>query len=307
MALTAYLNDVSLLLNDPNNLFFSQATLTNFINKARNRVAQDTQCVRVIVPSTSTILTVGVSSGGSGYTSPTVVISSPDAINGGVQATATATVAGGTITAINIVVGGTGYVAIPSITVTDPTGSGFVVGAISLSPSVTTIVGQEAYSFSTYTSAVQYANPAVGAIYALQSVSVSWGSMKPTLDYKAWTTFQARYRAYNIGQQNYPSIWSQHGRGAGGQCWLFPVPGIVSQMEWDAYCLPIALVNDSTPEAIPDPFTESVKYYATHLAHLNAQRRDDAQYYMSMYTNHLIENGVAVTPSYSPSAYDGDD
>ena len=77
-------------------------------------------------------------------------------------------------------------------------------------------------------------------------------------------------------------------------------------MDWDAYCNPIPLVNDTTVEAIPEPFTASVKYYAAYLAHINAQRKDDAEYMRSLFTQNLIENGVATTPSMSPSAYDSE-
>ena len=77
-------------------------------------------------------------------------------------------------------------------------------------------------------------------------------------------------------------------------------------MDWDAYCNPIPLVTDATVEAIPDPFTQCVKYYAAYLAYLNAQRKDDAQFMQALFTQHLIECGVASTPSMSPSAYDSE-
>jgi hypothetical protein len=48
-------------------------------------------------------------------------------------------------------------------------------------------------------------------------------------------------------------------------------------MQWDTICSPVALVNDGTPEAIPYPFTDAVKYHATYLALLEAQRKDDAE------------------------------
>jgi hypothetical protein len=306
MALNQYLIDTALLLNDPSNLFFSQAALTNYINRARNKVAQLTQCVRVLLPGTSSITAVALTSGGSGYTAPVVTVSAPDGIGTGVTAVVTVNAVGGILTGFTVVSGGSGYVATPTITITDPTGSGAIVGAITLSAAVKTVVGQEVYPFSGVTAALQLANPAAGTVYSLQSISVSWGSMKPTLDYCSWTEFQAKYRSYNIGEQNYPSIWSQYGRGAGGAAYLWPIPGQVSQMDWDAYCNPVPLVTDATVEAIPNPFTDSVPYYAAHLAFLNAQRKDDAEYMSQLFKNNMIENGVTVTPSYSPSAYDGD-
>lgn len=306
MALNQYLTDTALMLNDPNYLFFSQSTLTNFINRARNRICELTQCLRVLLPGTSSITFVGVGSGGSSYSAPTVTVSSPDGINGGTQAVVTANLVGNSISSFTIVNGGSGYVLTPTITITDPTGSGATVGSIVLSAAVKTVANQEAYSFSSYIPALQLAQPGASGIIGLQSISASWGSMKPTLDYKSWTTFQAQYRAWNVGQQNYPAIWSQYGRGAGGQCYLWPIPAVVSQMDWDAYCNPIPLVNDTTVEAIPDPFTASVKYYAAYLAYLNAQRKDDAQFMQALFQQNLIENGVATTPSNAPSAYDSE-
>lgn len=304
MALTQYQTDTALLLNDPSFTFFSQGTLTNFINKARNKVCELTQCLRVLLPSTSSIVSIPVATGGSGYTAPVVTISGPDGINGGATATATAIVIGGVITGFVVTNGGSGYVANPIITIADATGSGAAAGTPAMTSAVKTIVGQESYAFANYQSAIQLIQPGALEIIGLQSVSVSWGSMKPTLDYTSWTSFQAKYRSYNIGQQNYPSLWSQYGRGAGGQCYLWPIPGSPSQMEWDAFCNPIPLVNDSTIEAVPDPFTAAIPYYAAYMAHLNAQRRDDAQFMLAMFKDKLIECGVATTPSMSPSAYD---
>ncbi len=46
MQLQDYLNQVRLLLNDTNSSTYTDATLINFINQARTRVAMDTHCVR---------------------------------------------------------------------------------------------------------------------------------------------------------------------------------------------------------------------------------------------------------------------
>lgn len=74
-------------------------------------------------PSTGAVASVSVSDGGQGYTSATVVFSLPQTL-GGVQATGTATVAGGKITAITVTNPGSGYTAAPTITISgDGTGA----------------------------------------------------------------------------------------------------------------------------------------------------------------------------------------
>lgn len=56
--------------------------------------------------------------GGSLYpTAPTVTVAPPD-VEGGIQATATATIAGGIVTAITPVVSGSGYTRVPTVTLT---------------------------------------------------------------------------------------------------------------------------------------------------------------------------------------------
>ena len=54
MALNAYISAVRTLLHDPNAQFFTTATLTTFINEARQQIASEGECVRA-VPGFSTV------------------------------------------------------------------------------------------------------------------------------------------------------------------------------------------------------------------------------------------------------------
>ena len=45
MALNAYISQVQTLLHDPNQQFYSSATLTGFINEARSQVCIEGECV----------------------------------------------------------------------------------------------------------------------------------------------------------------------------------------------------------------------------------------------------------------------
>jgi hypothetical protein len=68
--------------------------------------------------------TIGVTNGGSGYTSsPRVNISAPEGANG-ITAQATATVENGSVVSVNIVNSGTQYAKPPTITIDPPTGAG---------------------------------------------------------------------------------------------------------------------------------------------------------------------------------------
>lgn len=52
--LNSYITQVQRLLHDPKFQFWSQSELTDYINESRNRVAKDSRCLRVNVPSITT-------------------------------------------------------------------------------------------------------------------------------------------------------------------------------------------------------------------------------------------------------------
>ncbi|HEY2093393.1 MAG TPA: C25 family cysteine peptidase [Thermoanaerobaculia bacterium] len=78
-------------------------------------------------PSTATVNSITLGSGGSGYASaPTITIAAPPS---GTTATATATVSGGAVTAITIVNPGSGYTSTPAVSFGGP-GSGATAAAV---------------------------------------------------------------------------------------------------------------------------------------------------------------------------------
>jgi hypothetical protein len=151
----------------------------------------------------------------------------------------------------------------------------------------------------------------VQGVQGLFSVACAYGAnaaMKPLLDYRIWSEFQAQLRSYNTGLQNYPTIWSQYGYGVTGSIYLWPLPSTASQMDWDAWCLPVTLTSGSTPEAIQYPWTTPVPYYAAHLAFFNAQRFEDSERMKAEYKEKLEEcpqmtQGPVVYSYYEPDTY----
>lgn len=102
-------------------------TAANFLSYTNNLlvVRADTVTHRNAVATPSgTITAATVSAAGSGYTSsPTVTIGAPQ-ISGGVQATATAVLAGRSVSAATVAAGGSGYTGTPTVTFTVPQISG---------------------------------------------------------------------------------------------------------------------------------------------------------------------------------------
>ena len=309
MALTAYQTAVLDLLHDPNNTYFTTTQINNYIDRARQRIAARGQCVRLLL-SGGTITAIAVNTAGSGLTPGTL----PVTITGsGQQAAATATVGGGgSVTSVALNNGGWGYITGTTTTAATTSSTGTnATFTLTIDNSLTTVPSQEVYQFSTAQVLAQNQTllPGVNQIMGVFSVACAWGSnaaMKPLLKPMIWTEFQAYYRSYNTGMQNYPTVWSQYGYGVNGSIYLWTYPSNYSQMDWDCYCQPVTLTSDTTPEAIPYPWTAAIPYYAAEIAYRDAQRNDDAEKMHAEYERRLEEATVVTQPAFVPDYYQSD-
>lgn len=304
MLLATYLTNTRDLLHDANGNFYTDAALTRWINRARRQVAKIGECVRILPPSTASVASVMITSGGSGYTTGTVTIAGPDA-NGPnyVTATAAPTFAGGLLTGVAVNIAGSGYVATPTVTITG-NGTGATATAV-LTPHISTVVAQEVYNIADVAAVIQTLYPGAGDILGIQGVSISWGAQKPTLNRTDFSSMQAMLRSWQGGMQGPPAVWAQLGQGSTGSIYLWPIPTQVSRMDWDCYCSVIDLVGTSVPDLIPEPWSEPVQYYAGMLAYQYAQRPDDARTMQSEYMRTMGEARAAVSTPMVPSFYNG--
>jgi len=243
LQLSTYVRDTAELLYDESNLFTSQAQLQRYVNRSRYQIALETQCIRVLVSGQSPF--GAISQAGS---------SIPGAAVPGAQP---------------------GNLPIPQ----QSTGLN----------TFSTISGVEKYPFSYGNQFATQANSGVKGIIDILDCAVSWGGIRPSLNWMPWDELQAYARSYNIGVFSYPFCWSTNGYGERGEVWLFPVPqvgpptagsasiGTQGEMEWDTSCVPIDLVNDYDPDAIPEPFQKFVPHFSAFWALLRAQRYGSAQ------------------------------
>ena len=288
-SLNTYLQQTQRLIRDAKQEAINPLDLTYYINQARREVAMRAQCVRVLPLTSGAVTAITVASAGTSYTAPTVTVSAPDYPSGtgtrpsGGQATASAVIVGGAISSIVLTYGGQGYFQ-PTVTITDATGKGAVAVATTQSLCVTT-AGQEVYSFS----AIDLSPFAgVSAIHFVQSVSVIFSQFRYSLQYKAFSEYQALIRQYSSGFYQYvPAFFSQFGQGARGSIYVYPIPNQVYQLELDCICLPTDLASDQDYEAIPDPWTDAVPYFAAHLAYLELQNLNAAKFYDDLFHQRL--------------------
>jgi hypothetical protein len=306
--LTDYQTEFQELVHDPNNTYYSVTDMNNYINRARLRIAARSQCVRFLA-SGGTITALSINSPGSGYAGTATVSFS----GSGQQAAASATIGGGAIATVTLTNGGWGYITGTTTTVTaiGSTSGSNATFTTTIDNSLTTIPGQEVYQFSSANTllAAQSIFTGIASVEGVISVAIAWGAnaaMKPMMMEVIWSEFQAYYRSYNTGLQNYPTIWSKYGQGVNGSIYVWPLPSQASQMDWDCWCLPVNLTSSSTPEAIPYPFITPVAYYAAYLAFFNAQRFEDADKMKAEYEQKLEECPPMTTGAFMGNYYEGD-
>ena len=279
-----YMQQTQRFLRDARQEKINADDMLNYVNRARREVAERTQCVRRLTPIAGSVVAGGVVAGGSGYTNPTLVISPPDFPPGtpvypnGAQATGTVTQTGGVITAVNIIFGGAGYFS-PLATITDPTGTGASV-TLQLSPINQLNPGQESYNFSDIDVSVF---PGVESVFFIQSVSVIYANYRYSLPMYDFSTYQAKIRQYPYQYQYVPAFCSQYGQGAGGSFYAYPLPSQIYQWEFDGICVPQDLINDQSVDVIPSPWDDVVPYFAAHLAFLELQNLNAAEYYLNLF------------------------
>lgn len=304
MLLADYTNAVRDILHDPNANFYSVAQINRWINRARRRTAEKGRCVRRMPPSKGTISSITLNAGGAGYVSPpTVAISAPDYPGrGNVQATATATILAGAVTGFTITNAGAGYVAPATATLTGGSGTG-AAGTPVITNHITTVPDQEVYQLATIAANFGALTPGLGDFLGIQSVSVSWGAMKPTLAMRDFSWLQMYARSFGMNYVSNPRVWAPYEQGVAGSFYLWPVPQQYMAMELDCYFDVADISTIQTVDLIPSPWNEPVFYYAAYLAYLNAQRVDDARTMLGEHERLMAEARGIVTPDRIPDPY----
>jgi len=303
MALNEYLKSTQRFLREANQELINPGDLIAYINRARREIAMRAQAIRILTPISGSVVEVNLTNGGTGYSdTPTVAISAPDFPSGtapspqGAQATALAIVNNGVIQAIDVVFGGSGYFQ-PTVTITDDTGTGATATA-TITPISQQAQGQEVYPFSRVDLS---AYPGVESVYWVRKCSIIFSNSRYTVRMYSFSTYNAQIRTYQFTS----FFASQYGRGTGGSFYLYPIPSQTYQMEWDCQCLPSDLVDDSSPEAIPMPFTEAVPWYAAHLGMIELQNYNAANFFLQMFESRMRVYQQASQPGGSVDAYGG--
>ena len=183
-----------------------------------------------------------------------------------------------------------------------------VIGTIS------TVVNQRAYNFSSINTGVAATNGIKGVIH-VRRISYDVGQNTYGLAGQQWMTPRPWewFSLYNLNNPvpdvGPPATWSQLGQGsagtgtgssASGSFYLDPPPDAVYSLNLDCVCYPQALADDTTVEAIPYLWTDCVPFFAAYYAYLSSQtgaRQADAERMYNHYKEFLQRARMAANPS----------
>jgi hypothetical protein len=286
MALNEYLEQSERFIRDAQQRLINPLDLIEYVNRSRREIAMRTQSIRILTPVSGQITAITVNSAGANYTDPKVIITPPDSPSGaqpnpgGKQAVATATLINGQIGGIVLDDPGDGYFQ-PQVFFDDPTGSGAIAEAMT-TPLTATQGQQEIYPFS---GVPLETFPGVAEIFAVKSISFIYMNYRYSIPVFPFSVYQAYVRIYPQQYLYVPTAAAQFGQGVNGSLYMYPIPSTFFQMEWDSFCLPIDLEDDTTFEAIPKPWTDAIPYFAAHLAFLELQNLNSAKFYLELYDN----------------------
>src|SRR5215469_24755 len=104
-----------------------------------------------------------------------------------------------------------------------------------------------------------FASPASGVQGVLDIRMVTLPNANQ-LDMEPWEWFFSY--GYSSPASGTPTMCSVLTPGIGGLIYFWPVPPAAQNIAIDAVWYPVPLAADSTPEALQNPWTEAVQYYA---------------------------------------------
>lgn len=168
---------------------------------------------------------------------------------------------------------------------------------------IATVANTQAYNFS----GINVAGVSgVASALHVRSIRAAVGSGWSRLRVRNWEWFESYELNTATPASDFPAVWAQYAQGAAGSFYLSPIPDQIYNLICDCVCLPIPLVDDTTPEAIPALWQDAVAYYAAYLAMLSAQsaqRQNDAQRMFGYYSDFVERARKFATPKVNPYLY----
>ena len=188
---------------------------------------------------------------------------------------------------------------------------------IRLHGTISTVVAQEAYNFSSISLGTP-ATTGVQGVINISNMSYVAGNGQLWMTPRPWPWFSLYNRNNATPQSGPPKEWAQYGQGAapsgvanttinGGSFYVSPLPDDIYQINCNSVCYPIPLVDDTTVEALPFFWTDAVPFFAAYFALMSAQTNarmaDAAQMYKGHYNEFMDRARKQSNPSVNTWMY----
>lgn len=186
---------------------------------------------------------------------------------------------------------------------------------------ITTVVGQNVYNFSSINLGTPSATGVQGIIH-IRSIRYAVGSGYKRVNPRNFPWFELYYLNNPVPPSGAPLDWSQYGQGSAGlgsitgegtgsmgtgSFYINPLPDFAYALTCDCVCYPIALAADTDFEVIPYLWTDAVPFYAAYYALLSAQtsaRMQDGERYFRYYQQFVQRARDAATPDVERYEYE---
>jgi hypothetical protein len=164
---------------------------------------------------------------------------------------------------------------------------------------IQTVIGQRPYRFQDVNVGVP-ATTGVQGVINIGSISYAVGNGELWMPPRPWPWFTLFELNNAVPPPGPPRTWAQFGQGAapsgasntqvnGGSFYVSPIPDAIYQLNCNSVCYPIALVDDTTVEALPYFWTDAVPFFAAYFGLMSAQTNARMAEAAQMYKGHYNE------------------
>ncbi len=160
------------------------------------------------------------------------------------------------------------------------------------------------YPFSAIALATAIPPNSVASVLNVRKATVALGSGQTRMYSREFEWFQNYILANPVPVPGQPKYWAQYGQGVNGTLFL-NLPDGPYTLTLDCACLPKPLISDTTPEAIPELWTDAVPYYAAWLSMTDLQRQADAEMMLKRFDLLMARARQTATPTVLPHQFSG--
>lgn len=152
--------------------------------------------------------------------------------------------------------------------------------------SLDTVADQQVYPFADINTGTPSAN-GIGGVFNVKQITVNVAAGAQFIYNRSFQWFNLFFIAQPAPEPDIPTDWAQYSQGSTGSLYFNPIPDTIYALNLDCVCLPINLVDDTTVEAIPYPWTDCVPFFAAFYAYMSAQRQADADKMYQRYQQYV--------------------